>query len=140
MEANDKRLTVKKFGDKSERPCAMIYCEPLPAKNTVAIYALIDPRDGSVFYVGQTSSYLPRLRYHIRDTDLDSRRPTRSEKQRIEIVKAGHPIYASVLCVTDNSFHAEYLEMLAMRVFHKTIKNVHRIRDWNSYPRYNRGF
>jgi hypothetical protein len=137
VSAADTIMEAKRF--KGELyPLRARHAMPLPAKGELIIYALIDPRDDTVFYVGQTNNFPLRLKTHLQFDTRYLHNPNRADQRKLELCSHDQPIIAAVLCCAADERNAEFLEALAIRAFYRTTQNTHRNRS-SLNPRYGRG-
>jgi hypothetical protein len=134
--AADTIMEVKRFKGEPY-PLRARHTVPLPAKGELVIYGLIDPRDDTVFYVGQTNNYPTRLKAHLQFDGRYISKPNRVDRRKLELIVNGQPIIAAVLCCAADMYSAEYLESLAIRVFRSTVQNTQIVRG-SLDPRYGR--
>lgn len=85
------------------RFCKMVVSRPLAELNGVpVVYALSDPRDGAVIYVGMSRKITKRLRDHCNIFPY-AMRPSRLDKRKHAICQDGHCVCAFLLrqCLYD---------------------------------------
>lgn len=132
IEIGQKLIEVKRFVG-GLYPCRICYADPMPPDRILVVYGLVDPRNGEVFYVGQTKQFLTRMRAHCQE--LPSRRSPPIERRKLIIAESGAPIYTAVLGHAANERSAEFLELLALETFKHTALNIQRNR-WQYRPLY----
>jgi len=124
-------LVVRKLTDKTPYPCRIRYVSPMPPDGDICVYALIDPRNGDVFYVGQTKLFLTRMRAHLQVNWGKNR----LDRAKMDIADSGNEIFVTVIATANSQEQADRLEMLAIKVFWNTIQNTV-TQKWQRVPLY----
>lgn len=129
-------LVVRHFGTKEPYPCQVRHISPMPEKGVRCIYALIDPRDGKVFYIGQTVDMLNRMRSHCQVYRSNKHFGKNwLNKLKLEIADSGNEMVACVLATPNTQRESDHFEMLAIQEFKKTIRNTV-TQKWQHVPLY----
>lgn len=91
----------------------------LPVAGSYIVYALVDPRDESVFYVGATDNFERRMRQHC--TDLSG---TEVRRVKLDLVVSGHQVIVRVLARADSLEECRLEEMKYIDLYRATVANT----------------
>lgn len=105
----------------------------LLANGNYVVYGLLDPRDGTIFYIGQTCQFHKRMIDHSRIYPFSPhRRPL--DKRKYAIFEAGLDTIVTIFGLCPNKEQALEREYELIRHYKSTLLNIQTSR-WIHYER-----